>query len=278
MLEKKNLERLTKRPLKKSERKKKSRRKTLTIAFALSLFFAVYGYFLYSVKSAFQAVILAPSSLETKVKKEADGLLGLTYLYFLPNNSWLTPSLFPFEKGLKARVPEIETISVSRSLLSRSLTIFYTLRTPILRTPSGEVIDTHNNKYFDGRDPTLPLLVTDEKLSLEDLSKLIFLKETIETALFQIDEIHIDKLRDVTLILHTDTKTQILFSLRQNEKEVWSKIVSAFETSPLKENRDTFGMVLSLDARFGNKIYYKMKVGNGDVIPESTASTTYERH
>ncbi len=243
----------------------------------MSLFFAVYGYFLYSVRSSFVSEIVTPSLLETKVRKEVDGLLGLTYFYFLPNNSWLTPSLFPLEHGLKARVPEIETISVTRSLLSRSLSVSYTLRTPVLRLAGGEVVDTHNNHYLDDRNLVLPLLVTDEKISSEDLTKLIFLKDTIETALFPIDEIDIDAARDVTLVLRTEAKTKILFSLRQNEKDVWSKIVSAFETSPLKENKESFARVLSLDARFGNKIYYKMKVGDGDIIPESTATTTYER-
>jgi hypothetical protein len=277
MLENKNLEKITKKTLKKSERKRKSRRKILALVLFVTLFFAIYGHFLYSFKSAFSFQVFSQSPLDEKVKKETESLLGLTYLYFFPNNSWLTPSLFPFERGLKARVPEIEEITVKRMLLSRSLDISYKLRTPVLRIPSGDVLDTHNMPYKDSRDLVLPLLVTDQKISKEDLLKLIFLKETIETALFPLDEVRVDKERDVTFILHTEAHSQILFSLSQSEKDVWSKIVSALDTSPLKENKETFSKVESLDARFGNKIYYKVKVEKGVPIPVSTATTTYER-
>ena len=86
-----------------------------------------------------------------------------------------------------------------------------------------------------------------------------------------------DDLLDTTFILKTDSQTQVVFSLKQDEKEVWSKIVSALDTSPLKENKETFAKVQKLDVRFGNKVYYKIVVPDGTILPDSTATTTYER-
>lgn len=277
MLEKKHLEKQNKKPLKRSERIKKTRKVSLVFIACVVIFLCLYLYLVQAPFSKYREVVVSDSALSGKVKNTVENILVQKTLGFFPNNSTLSVSLRQIKNLTIANVSEIESVSISRKIFKRELDVKYTLRTPVFKNEQGQLLDTHNSWYQDERVFVLPVLSTTKPVSQNELNKLIFLKDTVETALFQIEKVTIDELSDVVFVLKTESLTEIKFSLNQNEKEVWSKLVSGLDTTPLKENKDTFSKVLYLDTRFGNKIYYKMQLGEKEVIPISTATTTYER-
>ena len=277
MLENKHSEKLVKKHQKRSERLKK-RNKTVLIWVTTSVFVICgYGYLLYAPFTAYQETFVSEGELQTKLKSSLLLELSHTSYSFFPNRSLISPTITIVEKKVRRDIPELETFTLSRHFVTRTLTATYTLRTPVFKNERGDYVDSNNLWYQDERIITLPTLTSAKPISLLELKKLIFLKETIETALFPIESVIVDDLLDTTFILKTDSQTQVVFSLKQDEKEVWSKIVSALDTSPLKENKETFAKVQKLDVRFGNKVYYKIVVPDGTILPDSTATTTYER-
>lgn len=278
MLENKHSEKLIKKHQKRSERLKKRNRTTLIWITAIIFAICGYVYLLHTPFTMYREVIVPDGKLQTAIKNSLLAELSHTSYSFFPNSSLISPTLTVIKKKSMIDVPELETLTLTRDFVTRYLFATYTLRTPVFKNINGYYLDTNNLWYQDKRMIPLPTLNSTKQITLTELKKLIFLKETIETALFPIETITVDELFDTTFILKTDSQTQIIFSLKQDEKEVWSKIVSVLETSPLKENKETFAKVQKLDVRFGNKVYYKMILSDGITLPKSTATTTYERN
>lgn len=277
MLEKQSLQNKPKKSLRKSERLKRRKRIILISISLFTLIFGSYLFFLYHPSTSFQTVDVSDTVLASKVKRVIGEKLQTKYFGVFPFDSVLTPSLSKLESGLLRDVPELSSVFISRSLFAKKISVSYTLRSPRFQIPDGRYVDDGLTKYSDDRAPKLPVLQTVNGLSLKDLKKLIFLKDTVESALFTVESVDIDVQNDVVFVLSTPHKTRILFSLKQDEKDVWSKIVSAIDIEPLKSDKGTFDNVQSIDARFGNKIYYKMYIEHAGELPTSTATTTFTR-
>ncbi len=278
MLEKKNLEKLKRKPLRRSERKKKGRKKFFVISLFLALLASGYFYLLKSPISAYKVVSVSELPLAEKVRGRADDILKTKYAGIFPFASILTPILSPFEKRLRASLIEVDTLHVSRNILKKEMRIEYTLRKPVLRLEGGSLLDENNMVYVDERSFTLPLLESEKPLSGDDLRKIVFLKETVEIAISNIEVVRVDSVRDVTFVLSNEVKTQFVFSLNQNEKVVWSKAVSAFfDKSGESKEASFLNRATSVDLRFGDKIYYRL-APDANVTGSSTAqaTTTYE--
>lgn len=277
MSEKQSLPHHPKKVLRKSERLKRRKKITLIAVSSFLLLCVAYSSLLLHEVTHFQTVTVTESALSQKVKHITEDKLQTDYWGFIPFNSFITPSFTLLEEGLRRDVPELKEVYISRSFTKRDLHVSYSLRTPVFLLADGRYLDVNMVKYADDRKPSLPVLTFVNAFSTKELQKLIFLKETIESALSDIDFVDINVENDVVFTLATPHKTKILFSLKQDEKEVWSKIVSALDVEPLKSDKDSFKETLSIDARFGNKIYYKLYVEHGYELPTSTATTTYTR-
>lgn len=263
--------------MRKSERLKRKKRITLIVSTLCVLVVSLYFFLLYHPSTSFMDVSVSDSVLSNKVKRITREKLETKYDGILPFDSVLTPSLSKLEAGLKRDIPEIRTVEVSRSVFKKSVMVTYTLREPVFQMADGRYIDHDLVRYADERAPKLPVVQFINGISAKDLTKLIFLKDNIESALFTVETVDINAQNDVVFTLSTPHKTQVLFSLKQDEKDVWSKIVSALDIEPLKSDKETFKDVQSIDARFGNKIYYKMYLDHDTTVPTSTATTTYTR-
>jgi hypothetical protein len=277
MLEKKNLEKSKKKPLKRSERKKKGRKTLFALSFLFVFVMSAYFYLLKSPLTEYGIVSVSPLPLSEKVKAKTDELITKKFAGLFPYSSFITPTLAPFENELKHSVTEVETLKVSRNIFKKELTVEYTLRKPVLRLASGSLIDEHNKVYVDDRSFVLPLLEVEKPLSDEDLRKIIFLKETVETAISNIEKVRVDSLRDVTFVFANEVHTEFVFSLNQDEKVVWSKAVSAFfDKSGASKEASFLNSATSVDLRFGDKIYYRVIEGHaGKVSSSSSATSTY---
>jgi hypothetical protein len=113
--------------------------------------------------------------------------------------------------------------------------------------------------------------------------------EKIQPVLFPVRAVLLDKEGDVTFF-NENGSSFIKFSSASDSDKVWSNLVSAIDTEPLKgklEKNKTD--LLYLDIRFGNKVFYKFAhdtftkqsgtaiIGNNDatstVSTESTSTT-----
>jgi len=106
------------------------------------------------------------------------------------------------------------------------------------------------------------------------LDGLLFLVPKINAVLFPITSIVIETTGDVTF--YSATNQQVKTSLQTDSRRVWSNIVSAIDTEPLKglleKKKDSFEYI---DGRFGNKMFYKFTT---TPIPTIITATTTEEY
>ena len=106
------------------------------------------------------------------------------------------------------------------------------------------------------------------------LDSLVRLINKINTVVFVVSNIIIDEYGDI-LLQNKEGGSGIIFSGASNVDTVWSNILSAIDTEPLKSKLETKKETLEyLDARFGNKVFYKFTNDSKTVIIESHATTT----
>jgi hypothetical protein len=111
-------------------------------------------------------------------------------------------------------------------------------------------------------------------VTLVALSKLI---QNVDAVLFPVRYVSVDEYNDIR-IYDASKKTSIVISSTADMVKVWSNILSAIDTDPLKrklaEKKETLEYI---DTRFGNKVFYKFTNASAPaIIPphESTTATT----
>ena len=110
-----------------------------------------------------------------------------------------------------------------------------------------------------------------ESNKLVNISKLV---SKIDSVIFKISKIEIDTYGDITLYDEHGI-SKIIFAGDSDVDKVWSNLLSAIDTDPLKSKLENSKDKLEyLDARFGNKVFYKFTNGAKTDIIQSHASTT----
>lgn len=116
--------------------------------------------------------------------------------------------------------------------------------------------------------------VTIPTFNASRLASLTRLISKINTVVFAVSNIIVDEYGDIVL-QNKEGGSGIIFSGASNVDTVWSSILSAIDTEPLKSKLETKKEALVyLDARFGNKVFYKFTNDTKTVIIESHATTT----
>jgi len=113
-----------------------------------------------------------------------------------------------------------------------------------------------------------------DKIGENELSNLSEFATKISTIIFPVSKIYIDTHGDVTFS-NKDDKNKILFSIETNFDKVWSNVLSAIDTDPLKSKlKDPKQELDYLDARFGNKVFYKFTNGSLETIIKGHDATS----
>jgi hypothetical protein len=89
------------------------------------------------------------------------------------------------------------------------------------------------------------------------LKSVLFVSTQVTSLIFPVASISIEELGDVTLY-SAGEHSKVMFLRNADPKKVWSTLVSAIDTEPLKSKlaNDTLNL-LYLDARYGNKVFYR---------------------
>ncbi|MCF7843379.1 hypothetical protein K9M47_00595 [Candidatus Gracilibacteria bacterium] len=113
-----------------------------------------------------------------------------------------------------------------------------------------------------------------EELDTETLSNITKLINKIDTVIFIVRKIDIDASGDISFFDERGI-SKIIFSGKANTEKVWSNLVSAIDTDPLKSKlMNEKDSLEYLDARFGNKVFFKFTKGDKTAIIQSHATTT----
>lgn len=171
------------------------------------------------------------------------------------------------------KFPEIKSLTISSRGL-HNLFATYTLKTPTFRLEDGRVLDESGAPFKDRRDTSaLPDINGDRtSLSVDGFASLVDLVQRINVRLFPIVEIDLGEAGDVTL-KDKDNK-EVRISLRKNKDEEWSRLLSALDTSPLKDAIDRGNDFYFIDLRFANKVFYSLHKGTSSGSVSTTTATT----
>lgn len=112
-------------------------------------------------------------------------------------------------------------------------------------------------------------------LDKKDLASYSLLVQKINSIIFIVSKIMIDEFGDVTFYDERGV-SMIKFSRFSDVEKVWSTLLSAIDTEPLRLKLIKHkNELLYIDVRFGNKVFYKFTNDEKTVIIQSHATTSY---
>lgn len=196
----------------------------------------------------------------------------------LPGNSIFSYHAGDIKSDIYKTLPNTSSVKISITSL-HSLKISVESYKPYLKLGDKKAITKDAIIYTEIHDiDNLPLLSFSSTtvITPEILSKINDISPKISSILFDIKNINVDEYSDIYLNNENNT-TSIIFSSESGIKKIWSTLLSAIDTDPLKSRlKNEKDNLKYLDARFGNKIFYKFTNDAHTIIIPShdTASTT----
>jgi hypothetical protein len=215
--------------------------------------------------------------------------LSHTYsLKVIPRGKILTYSSRAVIDTVRSVVPEAESISVHAGG-THTLKIVVTVLTPYLKLSDTQALTKEGIVFTTTHDlhgyPLITIasssmmtikrngLIFNELATGDDdmtalLANVTDVSSKVSQVIFPVSTILIEDTGDVSCFNATGT-SKVIFLKDVPSKIVWSNIVSAIDTEPLKTKLATEPSRLQyIDARFGNKIFYRfddMTFQNGNV-------------
>ncbi len=271
----------------------------IAIIFTIGAFF--YGYFateLFTIK-AYQI-----SGLDETSRAAVDAqlhILDTKKIYkIFPLNKIFTYSGDLITSVIRDTVPEMATVEI-RPIGLHMVKIEVTLLKPLFRMSDSQAItedgvifttkyDIHTyprvvvasstTKTFKNNGVMFTKIVLPNGGDTKDFFvQLSALTTKMSSVIFPVDSILIEKTGDISCV-DAQGKSKIIFLKDSDYKKVWSTLLSAIDTDPLKTKIATNKERLEyLDVRYGNKVFYRfsdMSFQNGTVtgILDDHATTT----
>ncbi len=255
---------------------------SLFYIYFVSHFFTITSYELVGVPDVYKETIITRFQSATAQKK---------YRIF-PNNRVISYPRKAMVNALVEVLPNSEKVKIIPVGL-HTLRVKVTVYEPFMKIDDTHAITKDGVIYPELKDmsslTSLSLATTSiqrmtekdginsvsvDGINEQKLDNLVILSKKINSVVFDVSRIAIDEYGDVSF--HSKMgSSSILFSGSADIDKVWSNIVSAIDTEPLKtkleKNKDHLEY---LDARFGNKVFYKFTNDTKTAIIQSYATTT----
>ena len=233
-----------------------------------------------------------PKENEETILKELDAISQKPLYRIFPSNRTFLYNAKEIRKFIATTLPTTEHVKFM-PISPHKLRISITVYKPLFKASDTHAVTVGGIIYKESQDISkLPLLeiasstierkekrgIVIESLdqnAVAMLPRLSLLVPKINSILFPVSFITIDSFRDVKLF-DQRKKSYVIFSLDADIQKVWSNIVSAIDTDPLKSKleKDKSGL-LYLDSRFGNKVFYKFTNDTTTaIIPSYVATST----
>ncbi len=256
----------------------------------VALFYIAFRTPLFTITS--YELLGVPQENESIIRSRLEEIAQKPLYKIFPSNRIFSYRKLYIKSLITEIVPTTETITLFPVGL-HTLRITVTPYTPLFSiddthaiTKDGVIYEVQKSKLdlpiFESASSTtktfqregVTVVILDDK-TVELLSPIATLVEKIDSVLFPVFKITIDGFGDVKLF-DKQEKSMVLIASSNDMKKVWSNLLSAIDTEPLKSKlvKDKNNL-LYLDTRFGNKVFYKFtNIPKTDIIPSYVATTT----
>jgi cell division septal protein FtsQ len=245
----------------------------VTFLFGIFLLYGLYVFFA-SPKMYIDSIIVSPPEYQDLVSTYTKPILEDKHLYLIPTNHTAFIPFSKLKKELQTNIQEIESITIKHKGL-KALTVDIVLRKPLFRLEHDLAVDKLGVVY---KEPTnidhLPLFLfkntlpqTETLLGFESLAK------KLSTLIKPVTRIEVDEHGDVYYYFYQSNAT-VITRVSSSTEALWSTLVSAVATDPLKTSLETQNPNLNyIDLRFGNKVFYKF----GKSVSIATTTKPYDQ-
>ncbi len=221
-------------------------------------------------------LIGVPDEYAPKVRSRAYEVSNVKLLGVLPGNRVISFHGQILKESIREILPNSKEIAIHPSGL-HTITIRVVPYVPLFSIGETQAVSPEGIVYTTLESRTdLPKLeyASTTQLTAKDLATFHSFVEKVDTVFFPIHFINIDENGDVRLY-DSAHATYIAFTRTENLDRVWSNLLSAIDTEPLKSKMvDPSTHIQYLDARFGNKVFYKFTNTSGGAIIQDHASST----
>ncbi len=214
----------------------------------------------------------------TELKRQFGFLADQKVMKILPGNRVLSYHDNEIRTLITETLPNTSDIILYPSGL-HTLTVKIQSYTPIFAVSETHAISENGVVYKE----IVPLdtfaqlsISTSTEVSQNLLRSMETLASNIDTVLFKVRYITIDEFNDIRFF-DESKKTNVVVSSDADMNRVWSNILSAIDTDPLKKKiLEKSELLEYIDTRFGNKVFYKFTNASVPVIipPHEMATTT----
>lgn len=217
-----------------------------------------------------------PEEYTSKIRGVAYDVSQQKIAYLLPGNRIITFHAKRLDASIKELLPNSQSIRIHPKGL-HTLAIDVTPYVPVFAVGQTQAVSKEGVVYTEIHDiSTLPKLeyASSTQITTQDLTNLATFIGKINTVLFEIRTISIDQHGDIRLY-DPSHAAYIAIAKNADYDRVWSNLLSAIDTEPLKGKIvDPAKHIEYLDARFGNKVFYKFTNSiPKDIIPSDASST-----
>lgn len=250
---------------------------TIYVVGALYVYFRTGVFTIHTYK-----IIGAPEEQVENLQQQLTFTAERPILKVFPGNRVVSYHDDEMRTAIMETLPNTRTISIHPSGL-HTLSVQLTQHKPLFAVSETHAISEEGVIYKEIQPlqdfPHLEIASSTE-VSPKTLFAISELIKNTNAVLFEVRYIAIDEYGDIRLY-DSSKRTSIIVASNFDVKKIWSNILSAIDTDPLKKKlTDTSERLEYIDTRFGNKVFYKFTNGaSTGIIPphqNEVATTTIQ--
>lgn len=257
---------------------------TFVVALVVVIFYSIF--FTQFIRIYYFDIDYPNENYKSVVSNQLQNTLNEKLLWFIPKNNLLTYSGKEIKNITKSIITNTQTISVYPENL-HTIKIKISEYTPAFRLDNnGKALSNEGIIYNELNDiSNLPLFIlststattTLTNFNKDYINNILDLKDKTDRVLFKTDEIDVNEFNDISF-LNKELNQKIIFKKDSDLKKIWSTLISAIDTDPLKQKISQLSTSsYYIDLRIGNKVFYKWTNQNTkDIIVSSSTQIKNE--
>lgn len=250
--------------------------KRLGITALLVIIFYTYFYSGFFTLHTYK-IIGAPEGYESELTQHIQEISNQKIYKILPGNRSISYHDSAIRELIMDTLPNTKDISI-RSTGLHTLSIKLQSYTPVFSVGDGYAISEDATIYKEISplaDYSKLQIASTTQVQPATLKAVSLLSQKIGDVLFKVGFVSIDEYGDIRFY-NKNKQSYVIIASDSDEGRVWSNILSAIDTNPLKKSLASNPTTLEyIDARFGNKVFYKFTNGAKPVIiPDTNDSTS----
>ncbi|MFA6608319.1 MAG: hypothetical protein WCT07_00160 [Candidatus Paceibacterota bacterium] len=195
----------------------------------------------------------------------------------LPSNRVISYHSKDMKSFIRELLPNTSHVSIYPTSL-HTLRISVTSYAPLFKLNNSQAITKEGFIYKELSDiSALPTLsyATSSNITPEILSQIEEIIPKISATIFSVQSVFINEYGDI-YITNEGGESSVILSKDSDVKKIWSNLVSAIDTEPLKSKlQKEKGELKYLDTRFGNKVFFRFtNTDKTNIISSHDATTT----